>query len=100
MGIGVGIFEIEFRGQRDDLLDLADVAFEDFDAGFGVQVPEAHGAVVGGGEDGAGGRINFDVVDPVGVTAKDKGGFVLEIPDFHSFIARARCENGGVKMQG
>lgn len=46
VGVGVGVFKVEFGGEGNDLLDLADVTFEGFDAGFCVQVPETYGAVV------------------------------------------------------
>ena len=76
------------------------MAFEDFDARFGVEVPETDGAVVRGGEDGARGRVDFDGVDPVGVAAEDKGRLVFEVPDFDGLIPGAGDEDGGVKMQG
>ena len=41
-----GVVEIEFGGQRDDVLDLADVAFEGFEHGICIKVPEFNGAVV------------------------------------------------------
>lgn len=42
----------QIQGQGDNLLHLPDVALESLDARSGVQIPKAHGAVVGGGEDG------------------------------------------------
>lgn len=89
MGVGIGVLKVEFGGKGDDLLNLANVAFEDFDAGFCGEVPETHGAVVRGGEDGAGGGIEFDGIDPVGVAAQDKGGFILEIPNLDGLVPRA-----------
>ena len=45
------------------------MAFEDADAGAGVEVPEADGQVVAGGEEGAGGFVDADGVDPVCVAS-------------------------------
>jgi hypothetical protein len=50
---GFAFVELEFGGEEEDLLDLADVAFEDADAFAGVEVPESDGEVVAGGEEGA-----------------------------------------------
>ena len=50
---GFTFVEFEFDGKGEDLLDLADVAFEDADAFAGVEVPEADSQVVAGGEEGA-----------------------------------------------
>ena len=41
-----GVVKVEFVGQGDDLLDLTDVAFEGFEHGICIKVPEFDGAIV------------------------------------------------------
>ena len=67
------------------------MAFEGFEHGKCVKVPEFDGAVVGGGKEGAGGGVNAHGVDPIGVAAEGVAGVVFEIPDYDRMVHRACC---------
>ena len=41
-----GVVEVEFMGEGDDLLDLADVAFEGLEHGMRIEVPKFDRTVI------------------------------------------------------
>ena len=93
------VVRLEFGGHGEHLLDLADVAFVCLEALPRVEVPQTDGAVVGGGEEGARCRVDFDCVDPVGVAAEEEAGFVLKVPDADGFVHGAGGKEFAVKVE-
>ena len=75
------------------------MTFERFNAGFGIQVPEAYREVIGGRENGPRCRIHLDCVDPIRMASKEEGRFVFKIPDFDRSVHRRRSHDGGIKVQ-
>lgn len=63
-----------------------------------IEVPELHGTVIRRGENGAGGHVYPDLVDPVVVTAKAETFLCLEVEDLDGLIHAPRGKQVAIHM--